>query len=202
MIAWVPVELMSFNANVFNSDIELSWLTASELNNSGFEIQRSDDNSLPGGERKGWVSINFIPGFGTTTETQHYSFIDKNLSPGKYIYRLKQIDFDGSYEYSSVVEAEIVLPNKFVLEQNYPNPFNPVTKIRYQIPKVGVSLIKPVQLIIYDILGNEVATLVNEEKQPGVYEVDFNASKLSSGIYFYELKSEGFRSVKKMALMK
>ncbi len=202
VLVWVPVEFVSFSANVFNNNIELNWLTASELNNRGFEVERLKDYKIE--KLQDWETTGFVEGKGTTTETQHYSFVDKNLSPGKYKYRLKQIDFDGSYEYLSVVEAEVQLPNKFVLEQNYPNPFNPVTKIKYAIPNVistgGRNLF--VSLKVYDVLGREVATLVNEQKQAGEYEIAFDAAKLSSGIYYYELKSGEFRSIKKMILLK
>ena len=202
VLAWVPVEIMSFSANVIDNDIELSWLTASEINNSGFELERLKDYKIK--KSQDWKVIGFVQGNGTTTEIQHYSFVDKNLTSGKYQYRLKQIDYDGSYEYSSVVEAEIDLPNKFALEQNFPNPFNPETKIKYLVPNVISSEGRNpfVSLRVYDVLGNEIATLVNENKQPGVYEIDFNASPLSSGIYFYQLKAGSFVETKKMVLMK
>jgi len=203
VLAWIPVELVSFSANVMNNNVELSWITATELNNSRFEIQRLKDYKIT--ELQDWEEVGFVEGKGTTTETQYYSFTDKNLSSGKYQYRLRQIDFNGSYEYSYVIEAEIEMPNEFLLGQNYPNPFNPTTKIKYQIPSVIASGTKQSQMIslkVYDILGREVLTLVNEEKQPGVYEVDFDASGLSSGIYYYELKSREFRSIKKMVLLR
>ena len=184
----LPVELLSFTADISGNDIILNWSTASELNNRGFEI-----------ERKGsaWESIGFVEGRGTTTEQQDYSFSDKNLPAGKYHYRLKQIDFDGSYQYSNNIEIELNLPNKFTLGNCFPNPFNPNTKISWQSPVGGHQTLK-----VYDVLGNEVATLVNEFRNAGSYEVDFDASALSSGVYFYQLKTGNFVDTKKMILLK
>ena len=159
-----------------------------------------------------WESIGFVNGNGTTTEKSFYSFTDQSPVAGKSYYRLKQIDFDGSFEYSNIVEVELTLPIEFSLEQNYPNPFNPYTKIKYTIPNVTLSGVEGsrVALKVYDVLGNEIATLVNEEKQPGNYEVNFDASKFSSGVYFYELRVEDpstssgkdFVETKKMILIK
>ena len=181
-------------------------MTATETNNSGFQIERNTPlNPLSRGEAKGrgvWDNIGFVSGNGTTTETKSYSYKDENLSAGKYHYRLKQIDFDGTFEYSNIIEAEILSPEKFSLEQNYPNPFNPTTNIKYNIPSVGTRLALSVQLIVYDVLGNEVATLVNEEKPAGSYQVEFNASELASGIYYYQLKTGEFMQTRKMALIK
>ena len=165
-----------------------------------------------------WEKVGFVPGFGTTTEIHHYSFIDESLQPGNYQYRLKQIDFDGSFEYSNIIEVTVDGPTEFCLEQNYPNPFNPTTKIKYQIP-LSPPLLKGeseaggfVTLKVYDVLGNEIATLVNEQKPAGTYEVEFNASELpsgisargryTSGIYFYQLKVGPFIETKKMILLK
>ncbi|GBD87947.1 ser-Thr-rich glycosyl-phosphatidyl-inositol-anchored membrane family protein [bacterium BMS3Abin03] len=201
---WVPVELTSFTTSVAGNDAHLNWSTATELNNSGFEIQKLylPLNPLSRGEQKGWVKIGFVPGHGTTTEQQYYSFIDESVSSGKYKYRLKQIDYDGTFEYSDIVEVEVSLPNEFRLEQNYPNPFNPSTKIKFTIPYVETGHAPSVQLKVYDILGNEVATLVNEEKPAGTYEVEFDAVDLTSAIYFYQLKAGSFIQTKKMILIK
>ena len=144
-----------------------------------------------------WNEISFITGHGTTTETQSYSFVDENLTSGKYIYRLKQIDLDGTFKYSDEIEVEVSVPEKFELSQNYPNPFNPNTSIKYQI-----AISSPVSLKIYDVLGNEVATLVNEVKPAGSYEVNFDASSLSSGTYFYKLHAGNVVKTKKMILLK
>jgi Secretion system C-terminal sorting domain len=200
ILVWVPVELVSFTATSNKKDINLNWITATEINNSGFQVERLKYSKIEGSHN--WEAVNFIEGHGTTTETQHYSYTDKNLTSGKYQYRLKQIDYDGSYEYSPVVESEIQLPNEFILEQNYPNPFNPVTKIKFTIPQDGRREARNVSLKVYDVLGREVATLVNEEKSAGEYEITFDAAKLSSGIYYYELKSGDFRLIKKMILLK
>ena len=184
----IPVELSSFTASVSGSDVVLNWSTATETNNLGFEVER---------QRTEWEKVGFITGYGTTTEPGYYSYRDKNLSSGVYQYRLKQIDFDGTFEFSNEIEVEVYAPNEFSLEQNYPNPFNPTTKIKYQISEAGF-----VRLNIYDVLGNEVAILINEEKPAGNYEVRFDASKLSSGIYFYTLKAGNFIKTNKMILLR
>jgi hypothetical protein len=185
----IPVELKSFTAVAGNKQIELSWSTSTELNNRGFEIERRIDGNFK--------YIGFVEGNGTTTEQNNYSYTDKNLSDGKYSYRLKQIDFDGSYGYSNVIETELKSLDAYILEQNYPNPFNPATKIIWQSPVDGRQTLK-----VYDVLGNEVATLKDEYKPAGVYEVVFDARQLSSGIYFYVLTTDGFVQSKKMLLLK
>jgi hypothetical protein len=198
----VPVELASFSVNVNDDNVESNWTTATETNNKGFEVQRSKDGEFE--------SIGFVEGHGTTTETQVYSFIDKNVVKGKYHYRLKQIDHDGTFEYSNVVKVEVLSPSKFSLEQNYPNPFNPSTKIKYTIPNVETHRDASLQIVtlkVFDVLGNEVATLVNEEKSAGTYEVEFNSRSgevrnLTSGIYFYKLQTGSLVETKKMILMK
>ncbi|MEJ5261841.1 MAG: T9SS type A sorting domain-containing protein [Ignavibacterium sp.] len=193
----IPVELTSFSANVNGNDVQLSWSTATETNNRGFEIQRS---VIPSGARNlSWEAAGFVNGKGTTTEPQSYSFVDKNLSSGKYAYRLKQIDLDGTTEYSNEIEVEIISPNEFVLEQNYPNPFNPTTVINFVIPSEARNL---VTLKVYDVLGNEVATLVDEYKEAGRYKVEFDASRLASGVYTYKLTAGSFVSSKKMMVIK
>jgi len=199
----IPVELTSFTASVSGNDVHLKWSIATELNNSGFEIQKLYPplNPLPGGEQKRWVKIGFVPGYGTITERQNYTFVDESVSSGKYQYRLKQIDYDGTFEYSDIVEVEVGLPTEFSLEQNYPNPFNPTTKIKFTIPLVETGHATPVQLKVYDVLGNEIATLVNEEKHAGNYEVEFSVGQnsilsLSSGIYFYQLKAGSYIQTK------
>lgn len=174
----------------------------------GFEIERLKNYNNE--KLNDWEKIGFVNGYGTTTETQTYSFKGPQLSVGKYQYRLKQMDFNGSFEFSNVVEVEIGSPNKFVLEQNFPNPFNPYTIIRYTIPNAIYGLSSraasreegvQVQLKIFDVLGNEVATLVNENKTAGNYEIEFSASNLSSGIYFYKFQAGAFIQTKKMILL-
>ncbi len=194
----VPVELVSFNGSFFNNYVQLNWTTASENNNKGFEVEKSVGNNQS--VVSSWETIGFVSGLGTTTEKQDYSFADNNLSSGKSFYRLKQIDFDGTFEYSNTIEINATLPNEFVLYQNYPNPFNPSTVISYQL-----SASRNVTLKIYDVLGNEVATLINNEwKEAGYYNYPFSIInyQLPSGIYFYRLQSGEFISTKKLVLMK
>lgn len=191
----IPVELTSFTANVVGSSVVLSWTTATEVNNQGFEIERSADGVS-------FNSIGFVPGFGTTTEPKSYSYTDQSVSSGNYYYRLKQIDFDGSFSYSYVAEVEVSLPTAFSLEQNYPNPFNPTTSIQFSLPvdaRVAIS--------IYNLVGEKVAEVANKEFSAGTHKVNFDAASMTSGIYFYQLDATGndgktFSSVKKMTVLK
>lgn len=199
---FIPVELISFNASVNNNEVFLNWSTASETNNSHFEIQKSIDGI-------GYTNIGIVEGSGTTTETKHYSFTDKEIVLGKKFYRLKQVDYDGSFNFSNIVEAEISSPEKFELSQNYPNPFNPTTKISYSVPSNVKSEMSNIVLKVYDVLGNEVATLVNEYKEAGSYEIEFDGSSLSSGMYIYKLtatpnggQAGSFTSTRKLVLIK
>lgn len=193
----IPVELISFNSSVSENNVTLNWTTATETNNMGFQVERQQvRNPQSSVSKEKWDMIGFVDGKGTTTEQKAYSYKDENLALGKYQYRLKQMDFDGSFEYSSVVEVEIGFPNKFILEQNFPNPFNPSTIIKYSLPISGNVILK-----VYDVLGKEVAILIDEEKSAGDYEAEFNAESLSSGIYFYELKTGDVILTKKMLLL-
>ena len=187
---YVPVELVSFSASVSGRSVVLNWQTATETNNSGFVVERSEDNN-------NFSQIGFIAGSGTTTELRSYSFTDNLVTSSTYYYRLKQIDYDGSYEYSNVVEVEIGLPVEFLLEQNYPNPFNPSTKINFSIPVSEFVTLK-----VFDVMGNEVAVLLNEEKSVGLHSIEFNASYLASGTYFYKLQAGSNIEVRKMLLLK
>ncbi len=188
----IPVNLVSFSAEVNKNNVLLSWKTATETNNSGFEIQRKSSESNT------WEKVTFVKGQGSSTELMEYSFADNNLMPNKYNYRLKQIDYDGTINYSNIIEVTInELPVSISLEQNYPNPFNPETKILFSIPNKQV-----VSLKIFDVLGKEVVTLINEELNPGNYSKIWNAQNLSSCVYFYQLQTEGISLVKKMNLMK
>ena len=196
----IPVELVSFTATSNGKEVILNWSTATELNNLGFEVQRKFGSN-------DFVTVGSVKGQGTITSPNHYSFLDKLIDGGKYFYRLKQIDFDGTFEYSDVVEVEVEVRilDKFTLEQNYPNPFNPNMTIKYSVPKLSFVTIK-----IYDVLGSEVATLVNEEKPVGSYDVGWVATGFPSGVYFYRLQvvdpksssGHGFVETKKMILMK
>jgi hypothetical protein len=187
----VPVELVSFTCEVNAPNIKLHWVTASELNNQGFEIERKKSESNI------WQTIGHLPGKGTTTNITDYYFNDDNLIPAVYNYRIKQIDYDGTFEYSQIINADLTTPSTFTLEQNYPNPFNPSTSISYSIPNNSFVTLK-----VYDILGNEVATLVNQTQATGKYNISFDASSLSNGVYLYSIKAENFSDVKKMIFMK
>jgi hypothetical protein len=194
----VPVELTSFAATVEHNNVFLTWQTATETNNSGFEVERSQKTEFGS---QNFETIGFVPGFGTTTEPKSYSFTDDlslNLTHTLTLsYRLKQIDFDGSFDYSKIVEVEINSPFEFTLEQNYPNPFNPSTKINWQSAVSSWQTLK-----VYDLLGREVATLVDEYKPAGKFEIVFNADNLPSGVYFYQLRAGDFGETKQMLLLK
>ncbi len=191
----LPVELASFTAEIAEKSVELKWRTATEVNNYGFEIQRSAISTQQSDNV--WLKIGFVEGNGTTNAPKSYSFTDKSAS-GKTSYRLKQIDRDGKFEYSRTVEVTAVsAPKEFGLEQNYPNPFNPTTAIGYQLLANGFTSLK-----VYDALGREVATLVNEAKEAGTYSVQFDGAKLSSGIYFARLTSSGKTQMRKLLMMK
>jgi hypothetical protein len=188
----IPVELVSFTASTNKNNVTLYWKTATELNNKGFEIERSLKSSH---QNLNWQRIGFVDGNGTTTEQKEYSFTDEKIEEGSYLYRLKQIDLDGSFIYSQEIEADVLSPNIFELSQNFPNPFNPVTTIKYQLADDGF-----VSLKVFDVLGSEIKTLVNEFKNAGYYEIEFNASNIPSGVYFYKIQSGNFNAVKKMIL--
>jgi hypothetical protein len=186
----IPVELASFTASVNENIVTLNWITATELNNSGFDILRSTQQDV-------WEKISFVPGNGTTTEVHYYSFEDENLDAGKYSYKLKQIDFDGSYEYSNVVYVDVSNPVEFELAQNYPNPFNPSTTIKFSIPEATM-----VTLAVYNALGEEVSLLVDRFMESGIHQVNFEAVGLNSGMYFYRIQAGDFTQVKKMTFLK
>jgi hypothetical protein len=192
VFAVVPVELSSFTATALTNSVELNWITSTETNNSGFEIQRKSMNG-----NSEWTNIGFVEGNGTSTEMNTYSFIDKNPSSGINLYRLKQIDYDGSYKIFNSVAVNFNQPFEFSLHQNYPNPFNPTTVISWQLPVGSHQTLK-----VYDILGNEVVTLVDEFREAGSYKVEFNASALPSGVYYYKLSAGNFSDVKKMMVVK
>ena len=187
----IPVELASFTASVIDNNVTLNWSTATETNNRGFDVERQAEGSQT------WDNIGYVPGYGTTTEPKSYSFSDYNLTTGEYQYRLKQIDLDGGFEYSNTAAVKVNVPVMFYLSQNYPNPFNPATQIDYSIPKDGF-----VSLTIYNTLGQVVAEPVNEYLAAGKHHVDFNASALSSGIYFYRLTTDNNVLIRKMTLLK
>ncbi len=186
----LPVELTSFIASVINQQVKLNWATATEINNNGFEVQRKS-------EGHDFVNVGFVKGNGTSTSSREYSFVDKSVTSGKYSYRLKQIDFSGAYNYSKTVEVEVRIVASYSLEQNYPNPFNPTTKIGYILKDKSNTKIS-----ILNAIGQEVAVLINEEQEAGYHQLDFNASNLTSGIYFYKLEAGNFTKTMKMILLK
>ena len=172
----VPVELTSFAGSYENNKVALNWITSSELNNQGFVVERKTENS-------DWNSIGFVSGYNTTTETHNYQFTDNEIAANKYFYRLKQVDFDGTFEYSNIIEIDINSVSEFALNQNYPNPFNPTTKISFTIPQTA-----NVKLSIYNAIGEKIAELINEAKSAGTYDVDFNATELSAECIYTDLK--------------
>jgi len=185
----LPIELISFTGRVENGKTILEWTTASEINNHGFEIQRGLDSDH-------FITIGFVEGNGTTTETNQYKFVDEGFK-GNVYYRLKQVDFNGTFSYSDIVEINGVTVTTIELEQNYPNPFNPSTIIKYQIGEAGY-----INLRVYDVLGNDVVTLINKDMQAGSYEIEFDARNLPSGIYYYTLSAGSYELTKKMILIK
>lgn len=210
----LPVELVSFTGTLLqNQNVLLEWKTASALNHYGFEIERA--SSPPAGKAgmttpvHGWENIGFVKSHGDPTSLVEYSFTDLTAHSFPVVkYRLKSIDNDGSFQYSDIIEIN-TLPMNYDLSQNYPNPFNPSTKIKYSIPSVGTLYTVSVQIKVFDILGNELATLVDEEKEPGVYEVEFaaashsgNVRNLASGIYIYRMQAADFLETKKMLLLR
>jgi subtilisin family serine protease len=186
----VPVELTLFNGFFDNGKVNLQWITATELNNFGFEIERRDDFSA-------YEKIGFINGNGTSTNRVTYNFVDKNLSAKRYYYRLKQIDFDGSFEYSSEVAVDIESLKDFKLFQNYPNPFNPTTTIKYYVPTQG-----QLKIGLFDILGNQIKSLVDKEVPAGSYELSVDGSNLASGTYFVNMISQSNQQTIKISLIK
>lgn len=187
----LPVELSSFTSSVSGATVQLNWATATEVDNYGFEVERSVDNVS-------FSKIGFVAGAGNSNVQKQYSYSDANLAAGTYYYRLKQVDTDGSFEYSQVVKSEVVgTPTEFSLSQNYPNPFNPSTAIAFALPKES-----NVKLSVYNMLGEEVAVLVNGVMSAGNHSVDFSATNLNSGMYVYRIEAGEFSSVRKMTLLK
>ena len=192
----LPVEMASFTSAVNRNNVTLNWSTAKEINNSGFDIERSKVGSTE------WSKAGNITGNGTTNDTKSYSFTER-VETGNYSYRLKQVDYNGNFEYFNLTsEITVGVPDVYKLSQNYPNPFNPSTKIDYDLPYDG-----KVSILLYDISGREVANLVNEVKTAGYYTAVFNGANLASGMYFYRINATGngsnnFVATKKMVLIK
>lgn len=191
----LPVELNSFTSVIYGNSVKLNWQTNSEINNSEFIIKRINTGIENNND---WIQAGTVQGNGTTSSPINYTFTDKGLNSGNYQYRLNQKDFNGNFEYHYLKNNVLIgLPEKFELSQNYPNPFNPSTKIHFQLPKDG-----NVKITVFDNSGREATQLVNEFRNAGYFTINFNASSLSSGVYFYELVSGDFKAVKKLVVLK
>jgi hypothetical protein len=191
----IPVELNSFTADVKQGKVYLSWETASELNNLGFYIERKNVDAVE--NETEWIEIGFKEGRGNSTERNLYRFKDHPLYDGTYHYRLRQVDYNGSFEYSNEVEVNIFRVSSFELSQNYPNPFNPTTTISFQLPEATYITLK-----VFDALGTEVATIAEGKYPAGVHEVNFDAKELSSGLYMYRIISGSNELTRKMMVVK
>ena len=192
----LPVELTTFSASVSDQSVNLNWETATEVNNYGFEVQRQ--YQVSSSKNQDWENIGFVEGHGNSNSPKYYSYSDKSVeASGKYFYRLKQVDIDGTFEYSDQVEANLGAPNKYELNQNFPNPFNPMTSIQFNIPQDN-----QVRLNVFNVLGEKVAELLNDNISAGYHSVNFDASHLNSGIYFYKLETNNFTQIRKMMLVK
>jgi hypothetical protein len=196
----LPVELFSFSANLIDNTVQLSWVTKTEVGNYGFEVFRRIKNGV-------WRKIGFVEGKGNSNAINFYTFIDETVTEGIVTYRLKQIDTDGKFKHSEIIEVNLGTLQKFELSQNYPNPFNPATTIKYLLPESG-----NVKLTVYNLLAEQVAEIVNEFKEAGVHTINFSAAgesasggtafRLESGVYIYKLEANGFVRSKKMTLIK
>lgn len=192
---FIPVELNSFTAEANGGKVLLSWQTSTEINNQGYYIERKNITSSE--NKSEWMEIGFKEGYGSSTEIHQYWFEDNPLYDGTYLYRLKQVDFDGSVNYSNEVEVNLFVVKSFALYQNYPNPFNPSTTISFQLPEASYITLK-----VYDAIGTEIETIAEGNYPAGVHEVIFDASKLSSGIYLYRIFYGANQSTKKMMVIK
>ncbi len=191
----LPVTLSSFMHSVDKNNVRLMWVTEIELNNSGFDIERAIITQNGPGE---WKKVGFVQGSGTTSQPKGYIYEDKKIQTGKYNYRLKQIDYSGNFEYFGLNnDVDVAPPFSFSVSQNYPNPSNPKSKIDYQLPMDSRVIIR-----IYNLLGQEVAALVDEIKQAGYHTAEFDGSNLASGVYFYRLEAGDFKKIMKLVLVK
>lgn len=194
-LSTLPVELTNFSGLFCDNKVILSWQTATEVNNYGFEVEKKASGT---GSYNHWRTIGFVEGNGNSHSPKEYSFTESPDESGKFKYRLKQIDTDGSTSYSNEIEVEVIFPGIFELSQNYPNPFNPATTIMFTLAEDGFTKLK-----IYDILGNEIETLVNDEREAGkIHKVIYDGGGLTSGVYYYKLESGGKNSVRKFLLLK
>lgn len=190
----LPVELSSFTASVNGNEVVLRWSTVIEVDNYGFEVERGQRSNVT---IETWEKIGFVQGHGKSNSVKQYEFVDIPTGGTKFQYRLKQIDTDGKYAYSKVINIDIEIPSQYSLKQNYPNPFNPTTRIAYSIPKEGIVTLK-----VFDVLGREVALLVNKTQQAGNYEVIYDGSMQASGAYICKMSSDDYSSSIKMLLTK
>ena len=195
----LPVELISFTAIPFGNKVQLNWSTATEVNNYGFELLRF--NKSPHANNQ-WQKVAFIPGNGNSNSLKFYSYVDEPSNGYEFVYKLKQIDYDGTFEYSYEIPVKLELPNDVKLHQNFPNPFNPITKVRYSIPDNNSHSSRKVIIKVFDILGKEIITLVNDFYYPGNYEVEFDGSNLSAGVYYIVLITENQKFINKCLLIK
>lgn len=191
----LPVELTSFSAAGTKDGVQLKWATATETNNRGFEVQRSNNG-------KGFNTIGFVNGNGTTSQKMNYTFVDRNAQSGKQIYRLKQMDFSGAFEYSKTVEVDLSAPKEYSLLKNYPNPFNPTTTLSFALPVES-----EVTLSVYNSVGQLIKILAQGKYSAGTQNVVFDATELPSGTYFYNITAKGsngteFVQTAKMLLLK
>jgi uncharacterized protein (TIGR02145 family) len=190
-ISELPVVLTNFVASVIDKNVKLIWNTATEVNLSSFYLEKKLQSNLT------WKNIASVKAIGNSNSPKQYFYLDKNVNSGKYCYRLKMVDLDGSYKYSNIVNLEVTPPVKYGLYNAYPNPWNPTTTIRYQVP---INILVTIKM--FDAVGREVATLINEVKPAGSYEVIINGHNLSSGIYYYQMRSGSYVETKKFILMK
>lgn len=191
----LPVELTSFAATQNGTNVVIDWATATETNNMGFDVERSTDGIS-------FAKIGFVKGAGTTTSAQSYKFTDESAFAGKNYYRLRQIDMNGEFTYTDAIEVDLMLAGDFVIYQNYPNPFNPSTTIKFNLPSMA-----KVNITVFDIMGSEVASILDKEMTQGSHSVEFNASNLASGSYLYTISAtttdgKMFKESRKMQLLK
>ncbi len=179
----LPVELASFTSTLTGREVKLSWVTNTEINNSGFDVERA----FVGTTNSVWLKVGFVYGNGTSSVSHSYTYSDRNVTSGTYSYRLKQIDNNGNYKYYNLSNEVIIgVPTQFSISQNYPNPFNPTTKINYDLP-----FDSKVSIVLFDLTGRQVASILNSSQQAGYQTVTFNGTNLASGTYFYQIIASG-----------
>jgi hypothetical protein len=198
----LPVQISSLSASASRNGATVRWSTATETNNYGFEIERrsvSVGQTFLSVRSDEWLKVGFVPGAGTSTSPRNYSYTDEGVAPGRYAYRIKQIDNGGAFQYYGAAEVEVgIVAKEFALDQNYPNPFNPTTSVSFSLAEPGRAVVK-----VYNVVGQEIAVLFDQEAEAGrLYQVAFDASQLTTGVYLYTLESGGQRMVRRMALVR